>query len=111
MAGPTDSVRLLAMVARRVVRALAMLGGMHAHGGVQAYLEMQQEEDRRLLGERPGTFRPSLHAPLHPPITLLSPPPGHPERLIPEVPLTPLELTLRSELAHLDRLMPGENRR
>ncbi|MFJ1755867.1 DUF6059 family protein [Kitasatospora sp. NPDC088134] len=110
MAGPrTPAWQVLGALVRRVVRALALFGGMHAHSGVQFYLELCREEARLRGADRDAPWPP--HPPLQPPITLLPPPPGHPEQLVPDQPLSELELALRAELAHLDRLIPGENRR
>ncbi|RKE21257.1 DUF6059 family protein [Streptomyces sp. TLI_171] len=105
MSGSTRSTwPLLRTVGRRLVWALALLGGMQVYGGVQLYLELYREEVL-LHGDGAAPW------PLIPPITLVPPGPGHPEQLIPEVPLSDLELELRAQLAHLDRLVPGGNRR
>ncbi|MFD8480090.1 DUF6059 family protein [Kitasatospora sp. NPDC059673] len=80
---------------RRLLWGLSLLGDMYLCTAASRY-------EALLLGrpvERPW--------PLEPPITLLPPPPGHPEQLIPDVPLSAVELALRSELRHLERLLPG----
>ncbi|MFI6861403.1 DUF6059 family protein [Streptomyces sp. NPDC050421] len=63
--------------------ALVALGAIHLHGEAQEVLA------RRLAGRNarklPGRY---LH----------EPPPGHPERLRPDVPLSPLELELGRQL-------------
>jgi hypothetical protein len=72
-------------VRRWVVKALMALGTPYMYG------EAQQEVLRRIIGYRPDwPERPHF---LH------EPPPGHPERLRPDIPLTEDELWLGRQLA------------
>ncbi|MFE0464049.1 hypothetical protein ACFW1A_32825 [Kitasatospora sp. NPDC058965] len=75
--------------------------------GVREYLTQQEqrEAELRLLAHGVPLRR------LTPPVTLAPPGRHHPERLAPELPLSPLELRLRRELAHLDHLLPGPDPR
>lgn len=94
--------RLLQSAARWSVAALKWLGlGLNILGGL-AFLPYTPEDPS------PGQARiPAQRSPQH----LAMPAPGHPERLIPDVPPTAAERELWAQLAELGRAQPGERRR
>ncbi|MCD0486329.1 hypothetical protein LO771_29090 [Streptacidiphilus sp. ASG 303] len=87
---------------RRLARGClrSLLDGLMVLGGVDMYLEARSRS-------RTAAWSPAAgHGPVFPSGTV-GPPPGHPERMRPDLPLSDIELALLRELARADRMRHG----
>lgn len=95
---------------RLLLRALrSAFEGLVAFGGLCVYAPILLPGDwaAAQLSERAERVERAKAAAQ--PVRLTGPPPRHPERLRPDVPLTSSERWFRLQMQHLDPLLPADN--